>query len=326
MAGPRSVPAVLSGGGGFAGGTMRVLVTQDIDQAGLSILSRAGLDVDVVSSEAPIADLVLRFRVRGCDALLSMLTDTVDAELMDAAPLKVISQHAVGVNNIDLEAARSRQIVVTNTPGVLTAATADFTMALLLGLGRNLLAGDAMVRNGGFHGWHPTMLCGLDLEGARLGIIGLGRIGMAVKTRAEAFGMEVVHHSRSGGIPLDELLETSDVVSLHCPLTASTHHLMDAAALAKMKPGSLLINTARGPVVDEQALAEALRTRHLGGAGLDVFEAEPRVHPGLLELPNVLLAPHLGSATVRTRRKMAVMAASDLVSVLTGRAPVHRVV
>lgn len=305
---------------------MRVLVTQDIDQAGLSILTRAGLDVDVVSSEAPIADLVLRYRVRGCDALLCMLTDTVDAELMDAAPLKVISQHAVGVNNIDLDAAGARGIVVTHTPGVLTAATADFTMALLLGLGRHVVAGDATVRNGGFYGWHPTMLCGLDLDGARLGIIGPGRIGRAVQHRAEAFGMEVVLHGRSGGMPLDELLRTSDVVSLHCPLTEQTHHLIDGRALSKMKPGALLINTARGPVVDEFALVQALRERRIGGAALDVFEDEPTVHPGLLKLPNVLLAPHLGSATVRTRRKMAVMAATDLVAVLRGEPPAHRVV
>ncbi|MBO85338.1 MAG: D-glycerate dehydrogenase [Deltaproteobacteria bacterium] len=305
---------------------MRVLVTQDIDKAGVSVLARAGLEVDVVSSEAPIAELVLRFRVRGCVGLLSMLTDTVDADLMDAAPLKVIAQHAVGVNNIDLDAARSRGIVVTHTPGVLTAATADFTMALLLGLGRNLLAGDSMVRNGGFYGWHPTTLCGLDLDGARLGIVGLGRIGRAVKQRAEAFGMEVVHHGRTGGLSLDELLRTSDVVSLHCPLTEATHHLIDREALAKMKPGALLVNTARGPVVDESALVDALRARQLGGAALDVFEAEPTVHAGLMELPNVLLAPHLGSATVRTRRKMAVMAATDLVAVLQGEAPTHRVV
>jgi len=304
---------------------VRVLVTQDIDKAGLAILARAGLEVDLVSSDAPIAELVLRFRVRGCDGLLCMLTDPIDADLMDAAPLKVISQHAVGVDNIDLDAARTRGIVVTHTPGVLTDATADFTLALLLGLARHIPAGDHLVRSGGFYGWHPTLLRGLDLSGARLGIVGLGRIGKAVKQRAEAFGMEVVHHSRSGGLPLEELLATSDVVSLHCPLTPHTHHLLDAAALATMKRGALLINTARGPVVDEDALVEALRSKHLGGAALDVFEREPFVHEGLLGLSNVVLAPHLGSSTVGTRRKMAVMAASDLVAVLKGEAPTHRV-
>jgi len=304
---------------------MRVLVTQDIDPAGIAILERAGLEVDVVRSEAPIAELVLRFRVRDCDALLSMLTDPVDAELMDAAPLKVIAQHAVGVDNIDLDAARQRGIVVTHTPGVLTAATADFAMALLLGVARRLREGDQRVREGRFYGWHPTMLCGLELDGARLGIVGMGRIGRAVARRAEAFGMEVVHHSRSGGMPLDELLETSDVVSLHCPLTPATRHLIDRDALARMKPTALLINTARGPVVDEDALVEALREHTIGGAGLDVFEEEPDVHPGLIGLDTVLLAPHLGSATRATRKKMATMAARDLVAVLQGQEPAHRV-
>ena len=305
---------------------MRVLVTQDIDRAGIDIMEQAGLEVDLVHSEAPMAETVLRFRIRGCDALLSMLTDIVDAELMDAAPLKVISQHAVGVDNIDLEAARRRGIIVTHTPGVLTAATADFTMALLLGAARRLLEGDRRVREGRFYGWHPTLLCGMELEGARLGIVGMGRIGRAVAQRAEAFGMEVVHHSRSGGLPLDELLETSDVVSVHCPLTPQTRHLIDARALSRMKPTALLINTARGPVVDENALAEALQEHTIAGAALDVFEEEPDVHPGLLGLDNVLLAPHLGSATRATRRKMATMAARDLVAVLEGRPPVHRVV
>ncbi len=305
---------------------MRVLVTQNIDPAGIAILKQAGLEVDIHSSDAPMAEVVMRFRLRGCAGVLCMLTDTIDADLMDAAPLKVIAQHAVGVDNIDLEAARERGIVVTNTPGPVTESTADFTMALMLALSRNVLAGDSMVRNGGFYGWHPTMLCGLELNTARLGIIGLGRIGRAVKRRAEAFGMEVVHHNRSSGIPLDELLATSDVVSLHCPLTDDTHHLMDAAAFESMKPGAFLVNVSRGPVVDEQALVNALRNGQLGGAALDVYEAEPSVHPDLLTMSNVLLAPHLGSATVATRRKVAIMAANDLVAVLSGRSPVHRVV
>jgi len=304
---------------------MRVLVTQDIDPAGIAILMRAGLGVDLVNSDAPIAEVVLRFRVRGCDGLLSMLTDTVDADLMDVSQLKVISQHAVGVDNIDLDAARERGIVVTHTPGVLTSATADFALALLLGVGRRLREGDQRVREGRFYGWHPTLLCGLELDGARLGIVGMGRIGRAVAKRAEAFGMEVVHHSRTSGMALDELLETSDVVSLHCPLTPDTHHLIDASALSRMKPTALLINTARGPVIDEDALVDALRDKRIGGAGLDVFEEEPEVHPGLLGLDNVLLAPHLGSATRVTRRKMATMAARDLVAVLSGQEPTHRV-
>ena len=182
-----------------------------------------------------------------------------------------------------------------------------------------------MVRDGRFLGWAPTMLRGIDLAGARMGIVGWGRIGQAVARRAEAFGMEVVHHSRSSGIELETLLETSDVVSLHCPLTPSTHHLLDARRLALMKRGAILINTSRGPVVDEAALVEALDSGALAGAGLDVYEAEPDVHPGLIERDDVLLLPHLGSATWGTRRRMAVMAARDLVAMVRGNAPRHPV-
>lgn len=305
---------------------MRVLITQDIDPAGISILTRAGLSVDLVRSDAPIADLDLRYRVKGCAGVLSMLTDRIDADFMDAGPVRAIAQHAVGTDNIDLDAARSRGITVTHTPGVLTAATADFAMALLLGVARHLHPAHTLVSEGRFHGWHPTLLRGLELDGARLGIIGWGRIGQAVAQRAEAFGMEVVHHSRRSGLPLSELLATSDVVSLHCPLTPDTHHLLDADALAQMKPGALLVNTARGPVVDEAALVDALERGHLAGAGLDVFEQEPRVHEGLIGRDNVLLAPHLGSATVACRRKMAVMAATDLVAALQGGTVAHPVV
>jgi len=305
---------------------MRVLVTRDIFPEGLSILMQAGLEVDVLSGAIPLADVALRFRVRGCDAVMTMVTDPVDSDFMAASSLKVIGQHGVGIDNIDLEAARTRGIVVTHTPGVLTDATADFTLALMLGITRRIREGDELVRDGRFHGWHPTMLCGLELAGSRLGIVGLGRIGEAVKRRAEAFGMEVVHHNRSSGIPLDELLATSDVVSLHCPLSESTRHLIDAAALARMKSGAFLINTARGPVVDEAALAKALRSREIAGAALDVFEQEPVVHPELLQCPNVLLAPHLGSATQAARVRMATMAARDIVSVLRGEAPRFRVV
>ena len=214
---------------------------------------------------------------------------------------------------------------MSHTPGVLTDATADLAMALLLGVGRRIREGDAMVRDGRFLGWAPTMLRGIDLAGARMGIVGWGRIGQAVARRAEAFGMEVVHHSRSSGIELETLLETSDVVSLHCPLTPSTHHLLDARRLALMKRGAILINTSRGPVVDEAALVEALDSGALAGAGLDVYEAEPDVHPGLIERDDVLLLPHLGSATWGTRRRMAVMAARDLVAMVRGNAPRHPV-
>jgi glyoxylate reductase len=304
---------------------MRVLVTRSIADEGMALLQEAGLDIDLWEEEGPIPAATLHARAASCHGVLSMLTDPIDAALLDAGPIRAIAQHAVGVDNIDLAACVARGVGVSHTPGVLTDATADLAMALLLGVGRRLREGDALVRAGGFLGWAPTLLRGVDFAGARLGIVGWGRIGKAVARRAGAFGMDVVHHSRSSGIPLDELLRTSDVVSLHCPLTPDTHHLLDAAALGRMKPGALLINTARGPVVDEAALVDALDRGHIGGAGLDVYEGEPAVHPGLLNRDDVLLMPHLGSATWGTRRRMARMAAGDLIAMLRGEAAAHPV-
>ncbi|MCB9680508.1 MAG: D-glycerate dehydrogenase [Alphaproteobacteria bacterium] len=308
---------------------MRVLVTQPIDPAGRALLDAAGLDVTVHPGPAPMTPAALREAVRGCAGLISMPTDRIDGDVLDAGPVRVVAQHAVGLDNVDLDAARARGVVVTNTPGVLTDATADLAMALLLAASRHVVAGDRLVRRGGFQGWRPMMLRGLDLAGARLGIVGFGRIGRAVARRAAAFGMEVVHSGRPGaddGLPFDTLLATSDVVSLHCPLTPATHHLVDAAALARMKPTAVLVNTARGPVVDEAALAAALRAGRLAAAALDVFEAEPVVHPDLLDLDNVVLAPHLGSATWQTRRAMATKAATNLLAFVGGQAPPDRVV
>ena len=304
---------------------MAVLITQAIDPAGLAILD--GLVVRYRVGEAPIERDDLLDKIAGCIAVMPMPTDRIDAEVLDAGvPLKVVANHAVGVDNIDLDACLERGVVVTNTPGVLTEATADLAMALMLAACRRVAEADRYVRAGRFVGWRPTDFRGLDLLGARLGIVGMGRIGAAVAVRARAFGMDVVWHNSSSGMPLDQLLATSDVVSLHCPLTEQTRHLIDAAALASMKEGSVLVNTARGPVVDEAALAQALDTGPLMAAALDVFEQEPVVHPALLELENVVLAPHIGSATVGTRRRMAVKAAQNLAAVLEGREPEDRVV
>lgn len=304
---------------------MRVFLTQEIDEAGTQILSDAGVSWRAWPGPGPMPRGELLRAVVGCDGLISMLTDRVDGELMGAGPLKVVAQHAVGIDNIDLAAARAAGVVVCHTPGVLTEATADMAMALMLAVGRHLLPGDQYLRAGRFVGWRPTLFRGIDLYGARLGIVGKGRIGSAVAARARAFGMDVVHTSRSGGLPLRELLETSDVVSLHCPLTPETRGLIGARELGWMKPSAILINTARGPVVDEAALVTALRAGALAGAGLDVFEREPQVHVGLVDLPNVVLLPHLGSATWGTRRRMAVLAAEGLVAALRGEEPVHRV-
>lgn len=259
------------------------------------------------------------------DAAITLLSDRLTRRVLAANPnLRIVANYAVGYNNIDVEAARELGIVVTNTPGVLTEATADLTMALILAVMRRLVEGDAEVRRTGQCVWEPLHLLGTSLQGKRLGIVGMGRIGSAVAQRAAAFGMEVIG-VRRGESP-DELLATSDVVSIHVPLTADTHHLIDAAALARMKRGAFLINTARGRIIDENALCDALELGHLGGAGLDVFEHEPDVNPRLLAMPHVVIPPHIGSATHETRSAMARIAATDVRRFLQGLAPLHRVV
>lgn len=280
---------------------------------------------------------MLTERVRGKQALICLLTDPVTARVIEAGDtLQVIANIAVGYDNIDLAAARARGVVVTNTPDVLTEATAEFTWALILAITRRLAEGDRLLRRGAWKGWALDFMLGMELRGKQLGIVGMGRIGSAVAARAPAFGMAVAAHSlaqagAAGGsplpvpaarpLPLDELLATSDVVSLHVPLTESTRHLIDRRALARMKRSGYLVNTSRGPVVDEEALAWALRERLIAGAALDVYEREPAVHPGLLALENVVLAPHLGSATTETRTAMADLAVRNVLAVLNGEPP-----
>ncbi|MCB9779785.1 MAG: D-glycerate dehydrogenase [Alphaproteobacteria bacterium] len=306
---------------------MRVLITQAIDPAGTAILTDAGLALDSRDDPHPIGSDELRARTAGCAALLPMPTDPVDADVLSTPGLRVVACHSVGTDHVDLDAARAHGVVVTHTPGVLTDATADLAMALILATARRLGEGERLLRRGAFHGWRPTMLRGLDLHDATLGIVGMGRIGTAVADRARAFGMHIRGTtSASSRDDLLELLATSDVVSLHCPLTDDTVHLLDSPTLARMKPGAILVNTARGAVIDEDALADALEAGHLAGAGLDVHAAEPRVHPRLLPREDVVLLPHLGSATWQTRRAMATKAATNLVAVLQGRTPPDRVV
>jgi glyoxylate reductase len=261
----------------------------------------------------------------GADAIVCTLLDRIDADVLDAAGerLRVVATVAVGYDNIDVAACAARGVVVTNTPDVLVEATADLTFALLLGVTRRVGEGDRLLRAGTPWSWSMGFMLGTGLQGRTLGLVGYGRIGKAVARRAAAFGMRVVVNRRSGeGLTLEELLAVADVVSLHCPLTASTHHLIDAAALRRMRPEAYLINTARGPIVDEAALAGALERGELAGAGLDVFEREPAVEPRLLALDTVLLTPHLGSATAQTREAMAVLAARNVVAVLGGDPPV----
>ena len=276
----------------------------------------------------------------GADVLLSVLADPITEALFEARPgLQMVAQYAVGVDNIDLEAAAAHDVAVTHTPGVLTDATADQAWALLLAAARHVTAADRYVRDGRFERWETTLLMGTELSRKTIGIVGMGRIGTAVARRALGFGMDVIYHNRTRANPtterqvsaryvgLNDLLETSDVVSLHCPHNADSHHLIDADAFAKMKSSALLVNTARGPVVDEDALVDALATGEIAGAGLDVFEDEPDVHPGLLEQDRVVLAPHLGSATTDTRMRMAQMCVASITAVLDGADSVpHRLV
>jgi glyoxylate reductase len=258
------------------------------------------------------------------DAAITLLSDPLTRRVLASNPnLRMVANYAVGYNNVDVDAARELGIIVTNTPGVLTEATADLTMALILAVMRRVIEGADEVRRTGECIWEPLHLLGVSLQGKRLGIVGMGRIGSAVAARARAFGMEVTGVRR--GEALDELLATSDVVSLHAPLTRETHHLIDAAALAAMKRGAFLVNTARGKLVDENALCDALERGHLRGAGLDVYEDEPRVSPRLLQLPNVVALPHIGSATEETRSAMARIAATDVARFLTGQPPLHAV-
>ena len=279
-------------------------------------------EVDRTDSSTPTHDELLA-RIPGKQAFVSMITNHVDRTLLDAGrDLRIVANVAVGYNNIDVAAARERGILVTNTPDVLTEATADFTWALILSISRRLGEGERLVRRGAWKGWTFDFMLATELRGKQLGIVGYGRIGQAVAARAAAFGMTVAHSSRTGGgIPLDRLLSTSDVVTLHVPLTPDTKHLIDQPALARMKRTAYLINTSRGPVVDEAALAWALKNRLIAGAALDVYEQEPVVHSDLLTLENVLLAPHMGSGTTETRTAMADLAVRNVIAVLGGQAP-----
>ena len=309
----------------------KVLVVREIPEAGLRPLEDFAV---TVLSELPPERGELLEAVRGVDGVLSTLTEKIDAEFMDAAGenLKVVANMAVGYDNVDVVAAEERGIVVTNTPGVLDETTADTAFMLLLAAARRLGEGERIVRAGRWEAWGPKMLLGPDVWGKKLGILGFGRIGQAVARRAGGFGMEILYWSRSRKeeaerelgaryLELDELLRECDFVSIHTPLSEETTHLISTGELEKMKPEAVLVNTSRGPVVDEAALAAALAEGRIFAAGLDVYEEEPEVHPGLLELENVVLAPHLGSASFETRDKMAAMAGEDLRAVLRGERP-----
>ena len=311
----------------------RVLVTRHVYPAAIAVLQEHCI-VDYVDSYDVLDEARLLKRLQHAHGVVCQLTDPMNATVIGAAPhLRVIAQIAVGVDNIAVPAATARKIAVTNTPGVLTEATADLTFALLLATARGLPAAERFLRDGKWQRWDVDLLCGSDVHGRTLGLVGFGGIGKAVARRARGFSMRVLYASRSAApreveqdlqakqVPLDLLLQQSDFVSLHVPLLPETRHLIGVEQLCRMKRSAFLINTSRGPVVDEAALAAALEEGLLAGAGLDVFEHEPQVHAGLLALPNVVLLPHVGSATASVRTLMCTTAARNCVAVLTGERP-----
>lgn len=313
----------------------RVVITGKVPAEAVTLL-REHHEVDAWTEEYSISREELLRRAAGADALVTLLTEKVDGPLLDAAgsQLRVVANVAVGFNNIDVPACEARGVVATNTPRVLTEATADTAFALLLNVTRRFGEGERVIRSQTPWQWGMYYLLGMGIQGKTLGIVGMGQIGVAVARRARAFGMDIVYAddyeiaaelgAELGAVrvSMDELLAVSDVVTLHCPYLPSTHHLLSTGAFAAMKPTAYVVNSARGPIVDEEALVQALRTGQIAGAGLDVFENEPAVHPGLLELENVVLFPHLGSATVETRTAMAMLAAENVLAVLDGLAPV----
>jgi len=312
----------------------KIVVTGRIPEPGIDLLKTVG-EVWAWTQDEPIPHDIRNGQLASADAVVTILTDTVDEAFLDAAPnLKIVANVAVGYNNINVPACHARGITVTNTPGVLTDATADLAMGLILMATRRLGEGERLIRSGAPWKWGMFMMLGSGLQGRQLGIVGMGGIGQALAHRARAFGMSVVYHNRNAvsadiehalsarRCDLAELLATSDVVSLNCPYSEETHHLINAWALSTMRDDAVLVNTARGPIVDESALVEALVNGGIACAALDVFEHEPEVHPGLLGLDNVVLVPHLGSATVETRTAMATLAARNVVGYIEGSGPV----
>lgn len=311
-----------------------VYVTRIIPQPGIDLL-KTRLEVEVNEADDPLSASELRDRAGRHDALVTLLTDSIDRDVLEGGKgrLKIVANVAVGFDNVDVPAATECGIMVTNTPGVLTETTADFAWALLMATARRIPEAQAFLRSGQFHGWGIMMMLGQDIHGATLGLVGFGRIGQAMAKRAQGFGMRVLYYDpvaqaeaearRLGAqsTDLETLLHESDFVSVHTPLTEETRHLIGPAQLEMMKETAILVNTARGPVVDEGALAAALREGQIAGAGLDVFEQEPRVHPELLALDNAVVTPHIASASVATRTRMATMAAENVLAAMEGQKP-----
>ncbi len=312
----------------------KIFITRQIPDKGVEMLKDKGWDVSI-GPEEKISREELLEKVKGVEAILSVLTEKIDGQVMEAAgqQLKIIANYAVGYNNIDVAEAQERKIMVTNTPGVLTDAVAEHAVALLFAIAERIVEADRYTRAGKYKAWGPKLLLGADIKGRTLGIVGLGRIGGAVARRMQdGFEVKIVYHDvkrneemekklKADYRELDDLLKESDFVSLHTALTPKTRHLINAERLAMLKPTAYLINTSRGPVIDEKALVEVLKNKEIAGAALDVFENEPELTPGLAELENVVLTPHIASATRETRDKMAEMAANNVIAALEGQTP-----
>ena len=315
----------------------KVFLTRELPSKAMELL-KSNTNLEMNMEDRVLSKKEIITGVKGKDALLCLLTDTIDAEIMDANPnLKIISNFAVGYNNIDVQAATNRKIIVTNTPGVLTETSADMAFALMLSVGRRVAEADRYVRTGMWKGWGPIQFLGSDIHSTTLGIIGMGRIGKAVARRAKGFNMKVIYWNRTKlsneeEISLDvqyrsfeEVLEMADFISLHVAYHPETYHLLNQSTFQKMKNTAFIINTSRGPVIDEKALVLALQSRKIAGAGLDVFENEPSIESELLKMENVVLVPHLASATIATRTKMGIMAVENLLAVFQGNEPKHQV-
>ena len=319
----------------------KVFVTREIPERGLDLLRTNGHEVTVSAKDGVLskAELVAALKGKQYDAVLSLLTDKVDADIFDAVPTaKIFANYAVGFNNVDMQAAKERGVTVTNTPGVLTDTVAEHTFALLMTLASRIVEGDKLIRSGAYHGWEPMMLLGSDLKGKTLGILGAGRIGARVLHHGvNGFDMQAVYYDVKRNSEVEEkygaefkstpeeVLREADVVSIHVPLLDSTKHLINAEKLSLMKKTAYLINTSRGPVIDEEALVEALKNGVIKGAALDVFENEPALAPGLAELTNVVVTPHIASATEETRAEMSRLAAENIIDFFEGRIPRNKV-
>lgn len=316
----------------------KIFISREILERGVDLLRDKGYEIEVGGEEMLTRDGLLE-KAKGADAVLTMLTDAIDAEALDAIgpQLQVVSNYAVGFDNVDLEECKKRGIAVTNTPGVLSHSVAEHTVALLLAVSKRIVEGDQYVRAGKYHGWGPKLFLGADFYEKTLGIVGLGRIGHKVgKILHDGFGVNVIYsdlkddenfNSEVGAVrkDLDDVLKEADFVSIHVPLLDSTHHLINAERLGLMKETAYLVNTSRGPVIDEVALVNALKNKQIAGAGLDVFENEPSLTAGLAELENVVLTPHIASASIETRQQMSEIAAKNIIAVLEGSEPVSQV-